>query len=439
MRTRYLVLAVAVTLPGGGAAAALSANHPPPRPATVEEIARPTDELDRLVETFERRTEERGGSLEHATLGQLLLQRAGELASVSDYEAAAAAYTSAIEIGGAQVDRLVALGRAELGQHRFAAAADAAARALELDPASLDALALSGDAAFAQGRTDDAATAFDALFAARPDDPAVLVRIAQLDLLRAGPDAGRARADQAVDAAVQAGLSPADQAFYRSFAGNMAYELGLYDVAEALLVQATADAPNDHGALGELARVRHATGDVDAAIALLERANAIVPEPDHLTLLGDLRLLVGDDEGAADDHERGLAIALQDDAHRRAWGRAVIEHDLDHDGDLDRAARLIAAELSERRDAGGYALEAWLHFRRGDLDAARTSIDVALEAGFVDAATWFRAGSISAARGEIDRARTELHAALDLNPGFAPGSEAEVRTLLGTLDPCPTP
>lgn len=377
-------------------------------------------ELDRLIELFVTRSAEHGESLDYRTAGGLLLQRAELEAAVDDYAAARDSFATALTEAPGQADALLGLGRSALGTHDFATARSAATSLLAEDPGSTEALALAGDAALAVGAYDDAATAFDALAESAGGDPAVLVRLAQLELVRKGPDEAQRLARESLAAAVQAGLAAADLAFYESFAGHLAYQLGRYDEATELLEQAVAHAPTDHGALGELARVRAATGDTAAAIELLERANSLIAEPDHLVLQGDLQHLAGDPGAAQSSYAQAVAIATRDADHQRAWARALARYHLDHDGDLDLAHAIATQELSARKDVGAWDLAAWAHYRRGDLAAARTAIDTALELAVPDATVSYHAGVISAAVGDHQRAVVELSAALELNPGFDP-------------------
>ena len=400
-------------------------------PATVDDPDR--DELDRLIRLFSRRAAERGESLDHRTAGAVLLERARLNAAVDDYDAAGDAFRAALEIAPDDPEALLGLGKAALGTHEFSMASDAADRLLAQEPSSADGLALAADAALARGAYDKAADALDALASPIDDDPAIAVRLSQLALVRSAPAEARRHAAEAIRLAERQNLADRDLAFYESFAGNQAYGLGEYDEATNLLERAVDHAPTDHGALGELARVRAARGELDEAIELLERANALVPEPDHLVLQGDLRTIAGDDEGAEADYAKAVRIATRDADHKRAWARALAFYLLDHDGDLDQAREIVDRELAVRTDAGAWDLDAWAHYRADELAEARSSIETALELSRYDAGIWYHAGVISAALGDADRAVDELTRALDLNPGFDPLGSRHAHQLLDQL------
>ncbi|MEL7158249.1 MAG: tetratricopeptide repeat protein, partial [Actinomycetota bacterium] len=219
----------------------------------------------------------------------------------------------------------------------------------------------------------------------------------------------------------------------RTYAGRLAFDRGAYGEAAESLELALDLAPEDHGTLGELARVRAAEGEVGQAIELLERANELLPEPDHLVLLGDLRTLAGDNEAARADYRAAVELATSDADHRRAWARSLASYHLDHDGDLGVAAELVAEERAVRHDVGSHDLAAWLAFRQGDLVAARDAIDAALALGPTDAVVWYHAAAISAAEGDRERAAAEIASALRINPAFHPLLSIEAQRLATTL------
>jgi tetratricopeptide (TPR) repeat protein len=266
-----------------------------------------------------------------------------------------------------------------------------------------------------------------------PDDPAVTVRLANLAYLTGRPAEAQALARRALD---QVGsLADEDVAFFHSFVGSVGFLTGDLDSAEFHHATAAALTPWDQGALGELARVRAATGDYDAAIALLEQANAIQPEPDHLTRLADLYAITGaaNPETVQRLFDEGTALATQDADYSRAWARLHAYFLLDHGIDTADALSIAKGELEQRRDAGAWDLYAWALFHNGRLDEARNAADKASATGVINAAFLYHAGVISAELGETSRAIAELEQALSLNPGFEPVHAARATELLDDL------
>ncbi len=425
----------------------LGADQPAPQPeATVEQT-----ELDRLIDLFTERASDRATSIEYRQLGLLLLERAEQESRLADYRGAVDAFTSALATDPDDATALIGQGRAALGVHDFTAALAAADQIARLAPEDPEGLTLIGDVSFAVGDDERAALAFDRLESIVGPDPAILVRQAELAGGAPGDEAERL-GRQALAAAERAGLEPGSLAFYQTFVGRQAFDRGDLATAGRLLEAALVNAPDDHGTLGELARVRAAEGEIGQAIELLERANAIVPEPDHLTLQGDLRTLLDDpaqDAAAAADRAAGVALANLDDDHRRAWARSLATYHLDHldaatgqntepgGGSVDPLA--VALEIAEteratRRDAGAYDLMAWAAYRAGDLATARAEIDVALSLDQTSATIRYHGAKIAAAEGDLARARVEIDTALSLNPGFDPLLAADARRLRAELD-----
>lgn len=398
--------------------------------------ARPIDEpeLDRLIDVLARRAPSRDESVDHRFLGSLLLQRAKLRADVADYRRSFDAFTAAAELAPDEPTALLGLGRAALGIHDFERAAAAAQRLVELDPTDADANALAVDAAIATGDIDTARTHLAQLVDRRPDDPAVTVRRAQVALLTTGRADASGAAAQAIDQAIGQDLTAPEVAFYLSYAGRQAFDRGHYDEATELLERATTLSPTDHGILGELARVRAATGRTTEAIDLLDRANALVPEPDHLLLQADLQDQLGRTGDATANRDRGHALATVDDDHRRAWARALADYHLDGPGDPAEGRRIAERELAARSDAGAWDLAAWAHYRNGDLDRAADAAARALELGPPDARIDYHAAVIANAKGRTDEAVTLLRDALDLHPAFDPIDAPLARSLLDRLE-----
>jgi tetratricopeptide (TPR) repeat protein len=301
--------------------------------ASIDSSAEPTTvgfdqprEIDRMIELFTERAAERGQSLEYRRLGDLLLERAGLDATLADYRGALEAYTRAVELDPSPAN-WIGQGRAALGVHDFDTAQAASESVTNADPDLLDGLLLAADVGFALEDPALIDEPLDALRSRAGNDPAVLVRQAELATLRGGDDAA-ADAEQfgreALEQAVAIGLDGGDLAYYQTYAGRLAFDRGDYGAATELLEAALVNAPDDHGTLGELARVRAATGRTDEALRLLERANALVPEPDHVVLQGDLRGELGDRDGASADYQAALELTTLDADWARAWGHSVI-------------------------------------------------------------------------------------------------------------------
>ena len=80
-----------------------------------------------------------------------------------------------------------------------------------------------------------------------------------------------------------------------------------------------------------------------------------------------------------------------------------------------------------------YGWLAWSLLQAGKADEAVTYVDEALRLGTEDAWLLYQTGSVYAAVGDVDRARTQLRAALDLNPEFDLVHAQHARDLLTGL------
>lgn len=407
---------------------------PPLTPAPAADLT----ELNRLIGVHAARAPERLESLEFRTLGDLYTERADQTSNLGDYRLALDAYGRAVAIDPEDITSRLSLATAALTLHEFADAATLAEQLVTDAPGDPSVLALAGDVALERGDYQRAADLFSALDAAvlaatSNRDPAVTVRLANLAYLTGDTAEAMRLADIAVRQS--ASFRPADRAFYEALAGSIAFLTGDLKGAEAHHEVAVALTPTDQGALGELSRVRAALGDYASAIALLEEANRIFPEPDHLTRLADLYLITGTATTATIEslYAQGMALATLDADHERSWARIRAQFLLDHDRDVDEALAIAEQDLGLRADVGGWDLYAWALLANGEPESARAASDRALALGTPNAAFWYHAGAISAELGDTERAIAELERALSLNPGFEPIHAAEAAALLDSL------
>jgi len=188
--------------------------------------------------------------------------------------------------------------------HDFSGSMAIADRLYRANPADLGSLATRADAELELGRLT-AARADYTIVARGASGPAIDVRLARLAYLTG--DAARALA-LARSAREGATDLDTDLGFYDYAVGEYARLSGDGTAARAAYAAAVELRPTDFGSLVGLAKVDAAAGDVATAIAELEQASAIVPQPETLTLLGDLRALGGDAKGAADAYATVRAI-----------------------------------------------------------------------------------------------------------------------------------
>jgi tetratricopeptide (TPR) repeat protein len=407
--------------PGSSAAALEQA---PGRPQLAE--------LDRLIGSFDEQTAGSPSAAGFTFLGQLELQRARLTGDVGSFARAERALEDAVDLAPEDPEPSALLAGVRFTTHDFTGALALASDIYARDR-DLGALAVKGDAELELGRYDLAAEDYAALADAQPDASSTLVRRSRLAFLLGDAAEATRLAAAAERAAASEGAFGAARSWYAAYRGKLALDGGRYGEAVRHYRRAVAEAPDYHVAIAGLAAARAARGDVGAAIALYERAVALVPEPATLGALGDLYAVSGDERAAADRFATVDAIATLQAVHRRLYDRQLASFHADHEGDLEGALAAARESLEVRRDIYGYDLLGWISFRLGAYDDARAASDRAIAMGTPDAKLWFHAGMISAALGDTDRARSELSRALELHPMFDPLLAPEAAKTLDRL------
>jgi Flp pilus assembly protein TadD len=312
--------------------------------------------------------------------------------------------------------------------HDFAgslAVADALYRA---NAADLGALATRADSELELGLSTAAQADYDILAVAAPG-PAVDVRRARLAYLTGNPARALALALSARD--TQAEDPDADLGFYQYAVGEYARLSGDAALARTAYAAALAIRPTDMGALVGLARVDAFEGRTDAAIAGLTAAAGIVPQPETLTLLGDLESLRGDTAAADAQYATVRAIRQLSQLDGTVYDRQLLLFELDHGGATAEVLAAAQAGLATPTDAAGHDLVAWAAYRLGQTDLAGREIELALGGGVVDARILEHAGAIAILGGDRTRGEALLQQALALGPALDPLATAEAHRLLG--------
>jgi tetratricopeptide (TPR) repeat protein len=188
--------------------------EPEPTPSATFTQAVDTDETTRLISVFERRLEDRSDYPDLLALGEMYLIRARTTGSIGDHVSAENVLAQAVELAPTAPDALIGLARADLALHDFEEAADTAATAFQLDSTKLGALTVTIDAALALGDTDTARADLTVLAASFPDDPAVLLRQAELAWINGDVERAIERSRDASAMAASLGLDAPTQATF---------------------------------------------------------------------------------------------------------------------------------------------------------------------------------------------------------------------------------
>jgi tetratricopeptide (TPR) repeat protein len=191
--------------------------------------------------------------------------------------------------------------------------------------------------------------------------------------------------------------------------------------------------PNSYRNLAGLGEVRAAQERYPEAIALYEKALAVVPFPAFAAALYDLDMQVGRPGDARKQLELIEFIAKLNPINERLFYRELALFYADHSLKLEESVQLAKQELEVRHDVYTWDILAWVLYKNGRIREAREAMEKALAPGTADALLDFHAGMIEFQLGDPDGAKTLLGRALALNPHFHMVYPGEARKTLTQL------
>ncbi len=245
------------------------------------------------------------------------------------YERALADIDRSLAIVPAYPPTIRARGSVRFALHDFAGALADAEVVLKASPSDTTALALRGDAQLELGRPNEAVAAYERLAATAPG-PWLDVRRARL----ASATGDRALAVSLARKALAGAASsdPAEVGFYAYALGESARLAGDPLASRSGYEASLAARPTDVAALVGLARIDAFEGRTTRAIAGLQAAAAIVPQPETLALLGDLQAAHGDADEAESTFKTVRFIGKLGSIQGAVYDRQLLRFELDHDG-----------------------------------------------------------------------------------------------------------
>jgi len=351
----------------------------------------------------------------YVALAGAYMRKARESGDASYYLHAETAVQRALQLQPGAVAALRTLAWVQTGKHEFHEALATAERLHRQLPDDPLVNGLVGDAAIELGAYERAAAAFQKMLDLQPG-LASYSRAAYLRELY-GDLPGAA---ELMTWAVRAG-SPRDPeplAWCLVQLGNVYFNQGQLEEAEAAYQQGLAVFPQYYQALAALGRVRGAQQRYAEALALYQQAVAIVPTPDTVAALGDVLVLLGKADEAEKQYTLVEYIEHVNEINQVAYNRQLALFYADHDRKLSEALTLAEAELQRRHDIYTYDTLAWALGKNGRYPDAWKAMEQALHLGTRDALLFFHAGIIAHGLGKREQARDYLHQALTLNPHF---------------------
>jgi tetratricopeptide (TPR) repeat protein len=361
-------------------------------------------------------------------LGFALLQRVRETADPSLYAPAAQAFETARGLAPDDALVLAGIGGLQLGKHLFGEALETGHAAVAMSPNLAAARAVVVDALVELGRYDDADAAAGEMLAIRAD-LSTLARVSYVAELHGKLDVALSAMRQA---AATPGLAPENGAFVEALLGNLLVYTGDPSAAADAYDRALAQVPAHAPSLAGEGRLAVGAGDLDAAIALFQRAADILPLPEYVIALADAQAAAG----RADEAARNVKLARAEIQLFQASG-VVVDVELalfeaDH-GDPAASLDLATAGYAATPTVRAADALAWALHRLGRDKEAKTRSDEALRLGSRDPLLRYHAGAISAALGDVKAARRDLGIALATDPGFSATGAAEARRILDSL------
>lgn len=379
-------------------------------PASGAVAASPSP-ADEKIALARRHIEAHPGRFEpYNALALALARRARETGDPAYYRQAEEALARSLELAPGNFEGKRTRVWVLLGRHEFARALEEAEALNRQAPDDLLTYALLADARVELGHYREAEEAVQWMLDLRPGNLAGLTRGAYLRELFGDLDGAIEWMGEAYERTPPDEVE--DRAWILTQLAHLHLASGEVDGADALLDRALDLFPGYHYALAQLARVRRAQQRHPEAVELLRARYRAAPHPENLYELAEALVRAG---GAGE--ARPLFAEFEEQARRESGGwdnanRELIFYYADRAGRPADALALAAREIARRRDVATLDAYAWaLHVNGRDAEA-REAIEAALAVGIRDARTLYHAGVIAAALGDREAAERTLRKSL---------------------------
>jgi tetratricopeptide (TPR) repeat protein len=354
-----------------------------------------------------------GSSLD--LLGLAYQQRARETGDAVYYTKSEGVLERALALNPHDLLATSGLGSLALSRHRFREALGFGRRARSISPTTARNYGVIGDALVELGRYPEAFRAFDRFAELRPG-LAAYARVSHArELLGDVPGA-----IEAMKLAVDAGSGQGEaEAWTRVQLGKIYWSVGRLSAAASEYRGALRVFPGYPYALDALARVEAARGRLAHAIALEQRASAVIPLPQYVGQLSDLYRAAGKPRLARRQYALIGVIQRLLVANGVKTDLETALFDVDHGVRLSHALALARRARADRPSIDGDDVLAWALARNGRCNEALAYSRSALQLGTQDALKLFHRGMIERCLGNRAGGNAFLHRALALNPHFS--------------------
>ena len=396
---------------------------PPPAAVTPEEtrslqahLVIPVGSLTDLIANLQDRLKAVPGDWRsYAGLGLAYVQQARVTADPTYYPKAEGVLQRSIELNGADnFDALTGLAALAAARHDFASALSWGEKAKAVNPYNASIYAVIGDAQVELGRYDEALKTFQTMIDIRPD-LATYARVSYGWELQGSYQ----NAIKAMKLALEAAATPTDAAWAANQLGDLYFNSGDLDRAEAYYRQGLARDDTFVPAHAGLAKVEAARGQIQQAIANYSWVVERLPSPEYVIALGDLYSVKGQTDLAARQYELVHVEERLLQANGVNVDLEIALFDADHHENL--AAGLAAAQTEWGRRHSIHVADAlaWELYANGRYEEALSYADQALRLGTQNALFFYHRGMIELSLGKQGAARRDLAEAMNINPRFS--------------------
>ena len=418
--------AVALGCAGAAVATSMTGHHGAPQVRATAPAAPPATAGDEVARLQQRLRAVPGDWQSWGSLGLDYVQLARTTINPTYYPKAQQAVDRSLALN--HTDNVVGYAAAAAlaaARHDFRAARSWAQRGLSIDPQSgvlygalADALTQLGDYAGAAR----AATTMENL------DPGTSAeaRLSYAEELRGDLGSATSLMRDALD---DAG-SVADIAFTRFYLGDLAWGSGNARAALADYAAGAQADPSYAPLIEGRARAEEALGQTALALRDFAHVVSIVPQPSYLVEYGELLQAIGDSVAA----QQQYALVRTEERLFRANGVALDSDatlfEADH-GSATAAVALGRQAIITRPFLDSYDAYGWALHRAGNNAAALAMANRALATGDRNALFHYHRGVIELSLHQLAAGRSDLRAALRINPAFSPLAAPLARRLLG--------
>jgi tetratricopeptide (TPR) repeat protein len=351
----------------------------------------------------------------YADLGLAYVQQARVTADPSFYPKAEGVLERSLGLNSSgNFGALTGMAALAAARHDFASALTWGQKAVAANPDSAEARAVVGDAQLELGLYDEAFETYQEMIDLRPE-LSTYARVSYGWELQGDFE----NAVRAMNLALGAAATPADGAWASNQLGDLYWNHGRLAQAEKWYRRAIATDASFIPPRAGVARVEAAMGHVERAIEKLTQVVQRYPSPEHVIALGDLYTATGKPEEAARQH---ALVRAQERLLRASGVNVDLEialFDADHGVDLASGLAAARQEWARRKSIHVADALAWVLYANGKHEEALGYANKALRLGTRNPLFLFHRGMIERALGKTRAARSDLAAALAINPHFS--------------------